>query len=275
MKCKNCGAEIDSNSTTCSYCGSSISYEMKKEQEQLNKKGCLKCGSSNITFNREKLGDVKKKKSTTIVTRTIGVCKDCGYTWIVSETKKKQTPIWLWIIGWILIFPLPLTILMMRRKNMNPKVKYGIIAAAWIIYILIILISRITRPAAGTAESTVPPETSATTVETTVATTTTTTTEETSAATEAPGVVDPEFKAVMDSYESFIDEYIKFMKKFEKHPTDTKYLSKYADMMAKYADWIEKIGKYDEDTMSDADLAYYLLVTARVEKKLVDAAIKT
>ena len=47
MRCPNCGAEIG-NSEKCEYCGSAISVDMKKEQEILNKKGCPKCGSTNI-----------------------------------------------------------------------------------------------------------------------------------------------------------------------------------------------------------------------------------
>lgn len=40
---------------------------------------------------------------------------------------------WIWIIGWILIFPLPLTILIVR-SGINKKVKIGVVAAAWIAY---------------------------------------------------------------------------------------------------------------------------------------------
>jgi predicted RNA-binding Zn-ribbon protein involved in translation (DUF1610 family) len=98
MKCKNCGAEIDAHSTTCSYCGASISYEMRKEQEQVNKQGCPKCGSSNITFDREKQGDYKGKRGTTVIRHTIGVCKDCGYTWKADDSSaKKKGPVWLWV----------------------------------------------------------------------------------------------------------------------------------------------------------------------------------
>lgn len=139
MKCSNCGAEISANSKVCEFCGSQISYEMRKEQEQLNKQGCPKCGSSNIVFNREKQGELKGKKGTAIVRSTVGVCKDCGHTWSVSSgaeiPKKRKT--WLWILGWICIFPLPLTILLLRKKEIKPALKYGIIVIAWIVYLLI------------------------------------------------------------------------------------------------------------------------------------------
>ena len=136
MRCPNCGAEIGT-SNTCEYCGSTITSEMKKEQEILNKRGCPKCGSTNINFTRENHGEVNGKNSRKIVHKTVGVCNDCGYTWYldVAEPKKRKT--WLWVLGWIFIFPVPLTILMLRKKDLKPAVKYGIIAAAWILYLII------------------------------------------------------------------------------------------------------------------------------------------
>ena len=139
MKCPNCGAEIKNNSKFCEFCGSAISTEMRREQEQLNKAGCPRCGSSNITFNREKQGEVKGKRGTAVVRSTVGVCKDCGCTWQADSDNKapKKRRTWLWVLGWICVFPVPLTILMLRKKSMKPAIKYGIIIVAWLIYIMI------------------------------------------------------------------------------------------------------------------------------------------
>ncbi len=139
MKCPNCGAEISGNSKVCEFCGSSISTQMRLEQERLNKSECPKCGSTNISFGREKQGEIKGKRGTTIVRSTVGVCKDCGYTWQTDNggTTVNKRKTWLWVLGWIFIFPLPLTILLLRKKEMNPIIKYGIIALAWLILIVI------------------------------------------------------------------------------------------------------------------------------------------
>ena len=138
MKCPNCGAEIG-NSRQCPYCGSQISYDMLREQEQLNKAGCPRCGSTNITFTRENQGEIRGKNTKRVIHQTVGFCKDCGYTWYTSggnaPIKKRKT--WLWVLGWLFIFPVPLTILMLRQKNMKPALRYGIIAAAWIVYLII------------------------------------------------------------------------------------------------------------------------------------------
>lgn len=68
------------------------------------------------------------------------MCKDCGYTWLptgVGQQEPKKNNLWLWVLGWICIFPVPLTILMLRKKEMKSSLKYGIIAFAWIIYLII------------------------------------------------------------------------------------------------------------------------------------------
>jgi len=57
--------------------------------------------------------------------------------------------------------------------------------------------------------------------------------------------VDPHFKAMMDGYESFYDDYIAFMNKYNSD---------------------------DADSLSPADHAYYLLVTMRIEKKHIGSA---
>ena len=135
MKCSNCGAEI-SNTKFCEFCGSQITADMQKEQEQLNKIGCPKCGSTNIKFAREKLGEERGKKGTQIIRTTTGVCNDCGYTWQTQVVPKKKKT-WLWVLGWIFVFPVPLTIILLRKKDLNKILKYGIIAVAWIVYLVI------------------------------------------------------------------------------------------------------------------------------------------
>ena len=53
------------------------------------------------------------------------------------SVQKEKSKTWLWVLGWICIFPLPLTILLLRKKDMKPVLKYGIIVVAWIVYLLI------------------------------------------------------------------------------------------------------------------------------------------
>ena len=144
MKCPSCGAETQGK--FCEYCGS----EMPQEKPQVG--GCPKCGSTNVTFKRERVGTSTQRSShkniigtgrtgqsvSQSVYRTVGLCQNCGFTWNPNAANKgsgKKT--WLWVLGWICIFPVPLTILMLRKKDMKPAVKYGIIAAAWLLFFVI------------------------------------------------------------------------------------------------------------------------------------------
>lgn len=114
--------------------------EMQRTYEQLNRTGCPKCHSTNIQFKRENQGEISGEKSKQIVHKTVGFCKDCGYTWLptgVGQQEPQKNNLWLWVLGWICIFPVPLTILMLRKKEMKASNKYGIIAIAWIIYLII------------------------------------------------------------------------------------------------------------------------------------------
>lgn len=82
--------------------------------------------------------------------------------------------------------------------------------------------------------------------------------------------VTPEFKATMDSYEAFIDKYVEFMKNYD--TMDTSQMLQYLSILSEYTDFAKKIDAIDEDSLSDADYAYYLEVTTRVSQKLLSAA---
>ncbi|MEE5993418.1 MAG: DUF6591 domain-containing protein [Oscillospiraceae bacterium] len=85
-------------------------------------------------------------------------------------------------------------------------------------------------------------------------------------------LVTPEFKETMDAYEAFYDEYVAFMKKYTSGEGDMmSMLGDYTNMLAKMEEWSAKIDAIDENTLSPADDAYYLLVTLRIEQKLLGA----
>ena len=143
MQCPNCGAETGSGNF-CQYCGSQITYRMRREQELANRPGCPRCASSNISFKREKKGEIRSRDGTRVFWHTVGYCKDCGFTWYPEgwqpEEFQAQAPqrrrTWLWVLGWIFIFPVPLTILMLRNRNLPAALRYGIIIAAWLVFLL-------------------------------------------------------------------------------------------------------------------------------------------
>ena len=143
MKCPSCGAETRGN--VCEFCGSEMpqdkttihitnNYYGNVSSQNTDGGKCPKCCSNKIRFEREKIatatqtssrrntiGTGRKKQSVSQSTyRTIGLCQDCGHTWNpnnrTTTTEKKGAPMWLWVLGWICIFPIPLTILLLRKK---------------------------------------------------------------------------------------------------------------------------------------------------------------
>jgi DNA-directed RNA polymerase subunit RPC12/RpoP len=80
----------------------------------------------------------------------------------------------------------------------------------------------------------------------------------------------PEFIQAMDDYESFMDEYVEFIKKYSNNPSDTSLLRDYANYMSKYSKAMESFDKWDDENLNDAETKYYIDVQARVNKKLLE-----
>lgn len=83
--------------------------------------------------------------------------------------------------------------------------------------------------------------------------------------------VRPDFKEAMDSYEAFFDEYIAFMKKYDESSNTASMLTDYADYMTKYADTMNKMSVLQDSEMSAEESDYYVEVTTRINKKLIEA----
>ena len=220
-----------------------------------------------------------------------------AYTPEPSRPRKRHT-FW-WIVGWIFCFPIPLTILVARSRKLSGLIKVVIIAAAWIVYLLLGARYRTTMtertpntteriPAIAETTSTPHPTTRPTATSRPTATPEPAkgeaveeesveeepepTSESTPEPTPTPVGVTPEFKEAMDSYEAFFDEYCEFMKAMSDDPTNFNYLLEYADMMTQYTDTMEKLDAIDETELSPADDAYYIEAMARINVKLLEAA---
>lgn len=120
MKCPSCGAEMTGE--VCEYCGT----RTRRENTRMNQNGCPKCGSTNVRYSLE--------RSTWITQETHGFCRDCGYNWVKGDNSFSSfgTETILWIVGWLMCFPIPLSVLILRAKSIPPVVRYILIAALWL-----------------------------------------------------------------------------------------------------------------------------------------------
>lgn len=79
----------------------------------------------------------------------------------------------------------------------------------------------------------------------------------------------PEVKEALDDYEAFMNEYCDFMEKYSTSDDQGSMLGDYTQFMLKYAEAMESIDKVNESDLNDIELAYYIEVTARIEKRLL------
>lgn len=126
IRCPHCGATVKIDPTnknaTCEYCGSVLLVADEPQHIQYD--------------NAEEAGyKFEKGRQRAQAEARRNMTRANVQTYRQLPRKKRKT--WLWILGWICIFPLPLTVLLLRKKDMRPALKYGIIAASWIIYLLI------------------------------------------------------------------------------------------------------------------------------------------
>lgn len=140
--CKYCGVDNQDFVSVCPSCGGT-EFEYR----------CNNCGTlfdeGNYCPHCGVRAGTKAKVCPNCKTEYFSAaCPNCGYIvnnkpgnieYCERHTEKpaKNKNLWLWILGWILIFPLPLSILIYRNKNLSKKVRIGIIAGIWALLFLI------------------------------------------------------------------------------------------------------------------------------------------
>lgn len=81
----------------------------------------------------------------------------------------------------------------------------------------------------------------------------------------------PEVKEAIDAYESFIDEYCEFMKKYsESGGTDFSILTDYFTFVSKLEEYSNKMDAMEDD-LTDAEYWYYIEVLNRCNEKMLRA----
>ena len=86
------------------------------------------------------------------------------------------------------------------------------------------------------------------------------------------GLLSPEFKKTMDDYEAWFDHYCDVMKRYKEDSSNLELLSEMTDLLTEETAMLEEMENMDQSEMNTAELAYYLEVTARIEKKLLEVA---
>lgn len=128
-KCDNCGSEYDG--MFCPRCGvkaGQIAKICPKCRTQYFSKACPECGYVGGAASSANVNEIVN----TLNDAANNIENSCNKSFQNVEPKNR---LWLWILGWIFIFPLPLTILLNRNKTMNQVLKWVIIVFAWLLYL--------------------------------------------------------------------------------------------------------------------------------------------
>ena len=83
--------------------------------------------------------------------------------------------------------------------------------------------------------------------------------------------VDPDLKAILDEYETFMNDYVDFMKSYNSDSTNAlTMMGDYLELLDKYQKLGEVVDSYDPDEMSVEDAKYYLDVVNRCNQKMLE-----
>ena len=77
-----------------------------------------------------------------------------------------------------------------------------------------------------------------------------------------------DFRAGVDEYEQFMNQYVDFMNKYNSSSDPSSMLDEYSEMMTRYASMTQKWSNIDEGSLSADDLNYYLQAQTRIAQKL-------
>ena len=125
MICPRCGAPIripdNAKRVICEYCDSPITIEQTVEPADYS-------NAEEAGYNFEK-GRMRAQAENPAVTQQV------QYDYAPVQKKKRHT-FW-WVMGWIFIFPIPATILIVRSKKMPWWAKTLLILLVWGIYLAI------------------------------------------------------------------------------------------------------------------------------------------
>ena len=129
LTCPGCGArlevDMDRKMAFCSYCGAALPVDDEIQKVQLD-------GAEKAGYEFEK----GRQRAQAEAAQASSQLQQASCQPAPQEPPKKRKT-WLWVLGWICIFPVPLTIIMLNKEDMSKKARYGIIAAGWILYLLI------------------------------------------------------------------------------------------------------------------------------------------
>lgn len=130
IKCPSCGADLEINAEAkqafCTYCGTKVFVDDEVQHVQYDN-----AEETGYQFER---GRQRAQAEAGAYYPPQAAPQTVIVQQVAQQPPKKRKTLW-WVLGWLFIFPLPLTILLARNNKMNKTLKIVLIAAAWVIYL--------------------------------------------------------------------------------------------------------------------------------------------
>ena len=143
IKCPYCSSDLvideEKNIAVCEYCGAKllIDDEIEKKPYDAEESGY------NFEKGRQRAIDEYRKSrgfSSESIQDTVDAVEDfldknIGAVTVKDENNKSKW--WLWILGWVFFFPIPLSILIYRTDKLEKKAKIILIIILWTLVLYI------------------------------------------------------------------------------------------------------------------------------------------
>lgn len=125
--CPRCGANMrvipEANKAVCDYCGTTVLID-----DEINRIEYTNAEEAGYKFEKGRLRAQAEQIQHPAMQQIQNE--------YVTPQKKKRHTFW-WVMGWIFIFPIPATILILRNKKMHWILKTVLILLVWGIYLAI------------------------------------------------------------------------------------------------------------------------------------------
>ena len=135
--CPKCGAQLrvdrDRREAICEHCGNAfliddevirVRHENAEEAGYQFEKGRQRAQAE---AQSRRQAPRKKRQATPLV--RLAAAKAAKQSWIQRN--------WLWVLGWVFVFPIPLTLVLLKKQRLNPILKWAIIVIGWAVYLWI------------------------------------------------------------------------------------------------------------------------------------------
>ncbi len=125
--CPRCGANMrvipEASKAVCDYCGTTVLID-----DEIKRIEYTNAEEAGYKFEKGRLRAQAEQAQHPAV-------QQIRYEYVTPQKKKRHT-FW-WVMGWIFIFPIPATILILRNKKMHWILKTILILIVWGIYLAI------------------------------------------------------------------------------------------------------------------------------------------